>query len=38
MSSVSPFVMASFPRSIPANGLNAEPVVRRQLEQWQFAA
>lgn len=25
-------------RSIPAKGLNAEPVVRRQSEQWQFAA
>ncbi len=24
--------------SIPANGLNAEPVVRRQFEQWQFMA
>jgi hypothetical protein len=25
-------------RSIPANGLKAEPVVRRQFEQWQLAA
>jgi hypothetical protein len=22
---------------MPANGLNAEPVVRRQFEQWQYA-
>jgi hypothetical protein len=33
-----PLVTASFSRSMPANGLKAEPVVRRQLEQWQFAA
>ena len=38
MRSPSPFVMASFLRSMPANGLNAEPVVRRQFEQWQFMA
>ena len=37
ISSESPFMITSFSRSIPANGLNAEPVVRRQLEQWQFA-
>jgi hypothetical protein len=28
----------SFCRSMPANGLKAEPVVRRQFEQWQFMA
>ena len=33
-----PFQMASFERSIHANRSNAEPVVRRQLERWQFAA
>jgi hypothetical protein len=31
-------VISSFARSIPAKGLNAEPVEARQLEQWQFAA
>jgi hypothetical protein len=30
--------MRSFSRSMPANGLNAEPVARRQFEQWQLAA
>ena len=30
--------VVSFSRSMPANGFNAEPVVRRQFEQWQFAA
>jgi hypothetical protein len=31
-------VTANAPRSMPANGLKAEPVVRRQFEQWQFMA
>jgi hypothetical protein len=31
-------VTANFARSTPANGLNAEPVERRQLEQWQIMA
>jgi hypothetical protein len=31
-------VMRSLSHPMPANGLNAEPVVRRQFEQWQFAA
>ena len=31
-------VISSFSRSMPANGLNAEPVAARQREQWQFAA
>jgi hypothetical protein len=30
--------MLSLSRSMPANGLKAEPVARRQFEQWQFAA
>jgi hypothetical protein len=38
MSSFAPLTIVSLPRSVPANGLNAEPVVRRQLEQWQLAA
>ena len=33
-----PSVIVSFSRSMPANGLNAEPVDARQFEQWQFAA
>src|SRR5918912_2872647 len=33
-----PRVSVSFSRSMPANGLNAPPVARRQLEQWQFSA
>jgi hypothetical protein len=31
-------VTLNFSRAIPANGLNAEPVVRLQFEQWQFKA
>jgi hypothetical protein len=31
-------VIASFSRSIPANGLNAEPVAVRHPEQWHIAA
>jgi hypothetical protein len=39
MRSVSaPWVIASRSRSMPANGLNAEPVDARQFEQWQLAA
>lgn len=38
ISASAPFVIASFERSIPANGLKAEPVVLRQFEQWQLAA
>ena len=34
----SPLVMSSLSRSMPANGLKADPVVRRQFEQWQFMA
>lgn len=34
----SPLVIPIFSRSMPANGLKAEPVARRQFEQWQFAA
>jgi hypothetical protein len=30
--------MRSLSRPMPANGLKAEPVARRQFEQWQFAA
>jgi hypothetical protein len=30
--------MRSLSRAMPANGLNAEPVARRQFAQWQFAA
>ena len=38
-SSVSaPATTSSLPRSIPANGLKADPVEARQFEQWQFAA
>ena len=33
-----PATTSSFSRSIPANGLKAEPVPARQFEQWQFAA
>ena len=36
--SAPPAVISSFPRSMPANALNAEPVAARQREQWQFAA
>ena len=38
MSLSAPLVMRSLSRAMPANGLNAEPVARRQFEQWQFAA
>jgi hypothetical protein len=38
MSLSPPLVMRSLSRSMPANGLKAEPVVCRQFEQWQFAA
>jgi hypothetical protein len=38
MSPSLPSVTTSFSRSIPANGLNADPVAARQREQWQFAA
>src|SRR5690349_5535501 len=39
MSSVSaPLVIASCSRSIPPNGLNADPVPARQFEQWQLSA
>jgi hypothetical protein len=31
-------VRENLANSMPANGLNAEPVVLRQLEQWQLAA
>jgi hypothetical protein len=31
-------VTASLPRSMPAIGLKADPVVRRHFEQWQFMA
>jgi hypothetical protein len=31
-------VIASFSRSIPVNGLNAEPVAARHSGQWQIAA
>jgi hypothetical protein len=31
-------VIWSFSRSMPANGLKAEPVAARQREQWQFDA
>jgi hypothetical protein len=31
-------MIRSLLRPIPANGLKAEPVVRLQFEQWQFAA
>ncbi|BAR56665.1 hypothetical protein NK6_3488 [Bradyrhizobium diazoefficiens] len=34
----SPRTMRSFSCAMPANGLKAEPVVRRQFEQWQFIA
>jgi hypothetical protein len=34
----SPPVTRSLSLSMPANGLKAEPVARRQFEQWQFAA
>jgi hypothetical protein len=34
----SPLVTRSLARSMPANGLNTAPVVRRQFEQWQFSA
>src|SRR3954452_18104744 len=34
----SPSETSSLSRSIPANGLNAEPVEARQFEQWQFTA
>jgi hypothetical protein len=30
--------MLNLSRAMPANGLKAEPVVRRQFEQWQFKA
>ena len=33
-----PLVIASFSRSIPANGLKADPVAARHREQWQLAA
>jgi hypothetical protein len=33
-----PSVISSFSRSMPANGLKAEPVVARQFEQWQLDA
>jgi hypothetical protein len=33
-----PLVMPSLSRSMPAKGLKAAPVARRQFEQWQFAA
>src|SRR5439155_9373535 len=33
-----PSTTSSFDRSIPANGLKADPVPARQFEQWQFAA
>jgi len=33
-----PSATVSLPRSMPASGLTAEPVARRQLEQWQFMA
>ena len=33
-----PLVMLNLSRSMPANGLKAEPVARRQFEQWQFMA
>jgi hypothetical protein len=35
---VAPLTSSSFARSIPPNGLNAEPVPARQREQWQFSA
>jgi hypothetical protein len=31
-------VTLNLSRAMPANGLNAAPVVRRQFEQWQFKA
>jgi hypothetical protein len=31
-------VIVSLSRSMPAKGLKADPVVRRQFEQWQFMA
>ena len=38
-SSVSaPWTTSSLSRSIPASGLNAEPVPARQFEQWQLRA
>jgi hypothetical protein len=33
-----PSTTSTFSRSMPANGLNADPVVRRQFEQWQLDA
>ena len=33
-----PATISSFSRSIPASGLNADPVTARQREQWQFHA
>jgi hypothetical protein len=33
-----PWTTSSLSRSIPANGLNAEPVEARQFEQWQLPA
>jgi len=35
---VAGLVTVSLSRGMPANGLNAEPVVRRQFAQWQFSA
>jgi hypothetical protein len=33
-----PSVTSSLSRSIPALGLNVDPVAARQFEQWQFSA